>query len=262
MLGKLFKYDLKEMGTYYIPLYIIYAGIAAAFSILMAIALHSDLLADNTLFSLIFGIISIAFVLAIASLLILSGLIVIYYFYRKFVSQEAYLTMTLPVRPWQHIVSKLLSGAVWQLLSWLVFIISLLCALFASGGINTLFGNSMFWGQLGLLWTELCNEIGLHIGSAALFIIYIVLSLLTSPLVYFASISIGQMSNKNKVLWSVISFVGINIVISLFTAGSSVQLSVDNLTQFLMISMVQLIVTSAVFFAITLYSLSKRLNLE
>ena len=32
MLGKLFKYDFKELGAFYLPVYLIYAGITAAFA--------------------------------------------------------------------------------------------------------------------------------------------------------------------------------------------------------------------------------------
>ena len=71
MLGKLFKYDFKELGRFYLPVYLIYAGITAAFSILMVIGLNSSLL-DNDLFSLLFGIITFAFVLAIIALVLFS----------------------------------------------------------------------------------------------------------------------------------------------------------------------------------------------
>ena len=44
MLGKLFKYDFKELGAFYLPVYLIYAGITAAFAILMVLGIIGEYL--------------------------------------------------------------------------------------------------------------------------------------------------------------------------------------------------------------------------
>ena len=75
MLGKLFKYDFKELGAFYLPVYLIYAGITAAFAILMVLGMNSSL-QDNEVFSLLFGIITFVFVLAVIAFVLFSGLIV------------------------------------------------------------------------------------------------------------------------------------------------------------------------------------------
>lgn len=48
------------------------------------------------------------------------------HYYKKFVSDEAYLTFTLPATPGQHLASKLITGGVWMGASFLVMIVEML----------------------------------------------------------------------------------------------------------------------------------------
>ena len=51
-------------------------------------------------------------------------------FYKNLLSGEGYLMHTLPVRPWQHIASKLIAAVVWTVLSFFVVCVS--CLLYTS----------------------------------------------------------------------------------------------------------------------------------
>lgn len=261
MLGKLFKYDFKELGRFYLPVYLIYAGITAAFSILMVIGLNSSLL-DNDLFSLLFGIIAFVFVLAIIALVLFSGLIVVYYFYRKFVTEEAYLTMTLPVKPWQHILSKLLGSAVWRLFTWIIFAVSVFLILLSTGALHEINNDVTIQFELQSVWYQIQYEIGLNAGSVVLSVICGIITLFTSPLIYFASISIGQMAKKHKVLMSAAAFVLINIIVTFLTANLSLLEFGSEFFGFMILAIAQSLVTAAIYYAITVYFLGKELNLE
>lgn len=262
MLGKLFKYDFKEMGTFYLPLYMIYAGIAAAFTILILIGQHSALLAENALFSLLFGVITVAYTLAVIALVIISGLIVVYYFYRKFVTEEAYLTMTLPVAPWQQILSKMLSSAVWQVLTWVIFAASIGLVLLLTGAIQEIRNSLEISFALRMAWIEISHEIGMNAGTVVLGVIYMVIGVITGPLLYFAAISIGQMVNKHKILMSVAAYVIISIVVTFIFANSALNIFADTTNQLLIVSIIEQIITSVIYFAISVYSLTSNLNLE
>lgn len=48
------------------------------------------------------------------------------HYYKKFVSDEAYLTFTLPATPGQHLTAKLISGGTWMLLSTLLIVVNLI----------------------------------------------------------------------------------------------------------------------------------------
>lgn len=262
MLGKLFKYDFKEMGNFYLPMYIIYVGIAVAFTILIVIGQHSALLEENTIFALLFGVIAFAYVLAVIALIILSGLIVVYYFYRKFVSEEAYLTMTLPVEPWKQVLSKLLSSAVWQVITWIIFAASVGFVLLVTGTLQELLNNMQIGFALRMAWIEICEVLQLNASSAVLSAIYGVILLISSPLIYFAAISIGQMVNKHKVLMSVAAYVILNIVVTFITANGAFNFWADTASQILILSIIEQAVISVIYFAISVYFLTKNLNLE
>lgn len=262
MLGKLFKYDFKEMGTYYLPLYVIYAGIAAAFAILIVIGQHSTLLEENALFSLLFAVITFAYTLAVIALVIISGLIVVYYFYRKFVSEEAYLTMTLPVKSWQQVLSKLLGSAVWQVITWIIFAVSVGLVLLITGAIKEIMNDLEISMAIRMIWIQFSHEISMNVGTVVLGVIYGVIFLITSPLIYFAAISVGQMVNKHKVLMSVAAYVIISIVVTFITANSTLNIFTDTINQLLVVSIIEQIITSVIYFGISVYFLTRNLNLE
>lgn len=262
MLGKLWKYDFKELATFFLPMYIVYAGIAAAFTILIAIGQHSTLLEENAVFSLLFGVITVFFVLAVIALVIISGLIVVYYFYRKFVTEEAYLTMTLPVKPWQQILSKMLSSAVWQVITLVIFAASIGLVLMVTGVIQEMLNNMEISFVLRMVWIELSHELSMNMGTVILSGIYVVVALITSPLIYFAAISIGQMVNRHKVLMSVAAYVLISIIVTVVFANSALNIFMDTVNQLLVASIIEQVITSVIYFAISVYFLTSNLNLE
>lgn len=264
MLGKLIKHDIKEMANWYLPLYLLYAGIAVAFIIMLQIVIRNPALTENedALFGNVFGALTIAFILAVVALLLLNILITVYYFYRKFVSEEAYLTMTLPVEPWEHILSKMLSSAVWQLITWILFILSMGLLLLTSGAAEELALGVDEQLTLKTVWIQVSHEIGLNIGSIFLGIVYGILSFITSPLKYYASISLGQLFQKRKVLMAVVAYVAISIATATVTSSSMLGLFTDSLVGILAISIVEVLIASVVYFAISVYFLGKRLNLE
>ena len=48
------------------------------------------------------------------------------HYYKKFVSDEAYLTFTLPATPGQHLASKLITGGIWMTASFIVLIVEMI----------------------------------------------------------------------------------------------------------------------------------------
>ena len=215
MLGKLFKYDFKEMGLILVPIYLLYVGIMAAFMVLLILARSSQIVEENTLFGLLFGIVSLVAFLSMGLILVVGSLAIVYHFYRKFVTEEAYFTLTLPAKPWEHIASKLMANVVWQIITWAVFAVSVFIALFASGMLDVMADSDLFdlvLSQLQIVWEESAAELNLTAGTFVLWVIYVILSIITGPLIYFASISVGQMAGKHKILASIGAFILINML--------------------------------------------------
>lgn len=263
MLGKLFKHDFKNLGAFYLPVYLIYVGVTAAFTLFLVIGINSSsTFMENDIFSLLFGIITFVYVLAMIALILFSGLIVVYYFYRKFVTEEAYLTMTLPVSPFQHILSKLLASALWRLFTWILFGVSIYLILLATGAMKEIGNNITVQFAFRSIWYQLKYELGMNAGAMVLTVIYGIITLLTSPLIYFASMSIGQMAGKHKVLMSVAAFVVINIVVTFLTANISLLELQSEAFGFMILAIIECIITTAIYYGITVYFLGRELNLE
>lgn len=261
MLGKLIKNDLKELGIYYLPLYLIYVGISAAFGILLVMSTHIQGLNDNALFHLLMIVIAALFIIGSCAVFILSGLILLYYFYRKFVSEEAYLTMTLPVKPWQHIFSKMIAGAVWKLISYLVFLLSIFLILNLTGIFQEAFRQinfSLLWNSV---WINLQDVLEINALSVGLGILNVIISLFTGSLVYFAALSIGQMAGKHKIFMAVVAYVVLDILTTV-VSGGILNIPIQSVSVLLLISAMENILFSVIYFGITVYFLDKQLNLE
>ena len=265
MLGKLFKYDFKEMGLILVPIYLLYVGIMAAFMVLLILARSSQIVEENTLFGLLFGIVSLVAFLSMGLILVVGSLAIVYHFYRKFVTEEAYFTLTLPAKPWEHIASKLMANVVWQIITWAVFAISVFIALFASGMLDVMADSDLFdlvLSQLQIVWEESAVELNLTAGTFVLWVIYVILSIITGPLIYFASISVGQMAGKHKILASIGAFILINMLTA-FVLGT-VASGYMNLsaTGSLVATIVETLVMSVIYLLITTSFLSHNLNLQ
>lgn len=262
MLGKVLKMDMRELKSIYFPLYGIYLAVVAAFLIFTVVG-GSNEAADNLQFEMIYAIITIAFGISLVALLLLSGVIIVYHFYRKTATEEAYLTMTLPVKPWEHVVSKMIANGIWQIITWCVFIGTVFLLLLFTGGIEELLDNSFVWDEVSMVLHSVMDELGVE--GAATVVLGLVISLIsffTGPLVYFACIAIGQTARKHKILMSVGVYLLFNMLTSYFSGNILLILSGDSVNLMLLAHLARMLVFSVVFYLITVHFLSKKLNLE
>ncbi|MBQ9060879.1 MAG: hypothetical protein IJ128_07035 [Firmicutes bacterium] len=149
----------------------------------------------------------ILYVALFAALVVLTVAIVIARFYRGLLGDEGYLMHTLPVKTWQLITAKGITASCAVLGSVLVGILSIV--LIANVGK----GFSIF---------EVLGDIGRGIAEEPLLLvigiemlILVVLGVLKSVYQIYAAISIGQMSNRHRVLASLGSYIGITVVLSI-----------------------------------------------
>ncbi len=114
MLGKLMKYDMRYMAR---VLPWIYAGGLLISALLCGVIF----LIDNELV-LLFGVnfASFLFIVAVEAVSICSTVFMIVRIYRNMYSDEGYLTFTLPVKTSEIVNSKIITGAIWTLISYVV----------------------------------------------------------------------------------------------------------------------------------------------
>ncbi len=273
MLSKSLKHEFRATSRVMLPVFIAL--------LLLAIAAHFStlLLNGSNLPWFLQGIGGTMIALFVISLVAAGvGVIVltVVRFYRSFLSDEGYLTMTLPVGMHTHISSRLIVSAVWYTLTGLAIGLCVLVMLLdASGWKGVLTGVADFFRQIAESRMT---------GHAILVLLELLLSAVVgsafTSLLLYAALSVGHSFNRHKKLLSVVfAFVFYHVVqlICFFVIYGLSRFNWDSLSAkfdleplkvipfmegMLGLGIAATIALGAVFYFITHYFLSKRLNLE
>ena len=266
MLSKLLKYEFKSTGRTF---GLCYAGVVAAALLLRILGLLSDSIGFSdtlprsvVLFTeFLTGLSGVAYAVMIVAVCVITFLLILQRFYKNLLSGEGYLMHTLPVRPWQHIASKLIAAVVWTVLSFFVVCVSVLvlCA-----------DHTLLPGFVQEMWL-LCGE----------FILMMLVSLAVSILQIYAAIMLGHQADKHRIAMAVVAYFVIQFALSIlmyalilmglfvpegiwFAVGSMLDsMGVAGLTSTMLLGVTAAnVVLGAIFFVVTEFLMRRRLNLE
>ncbi len=202
MLGKAIKYDILAQ---YKSFCVVYAGIIISSIFFRILDSFSDNLGRvGKVMSSVIG--SIFTILVIASIFMVF-ILAVTRFYKNLMRDEGYLTHTLPMPTWQLILSKLITAYIFT-------IATIIILGFAFG----IFSGEYLWlfeliEQSSYIKSEMIAEAGpgiiplIRIG-----LIYAVLAPFTFLSQVYFSFSIGNLSNKNKLGFSILTYFGVNCV--------------------------------------------------
>lgn len=131
MLKKLIAYDFQcqwKMATALSAASLI-AAIASSVCFQSGLSLIGSA-GEDDVWQALFGMgLMLAFIFGLLIAMVAGSAVILavgVHYYKKFVSDEAYLTFTLPATPSQHLTAKMISGSVWMGVSTLVLIADLL----------------------------------------------------------------------------------------------------------------------------------------
>ena len=265
MLRKLMKHEFRATGRVMGPLFglLLIAAIAARFSV--GVLLESS----ARFLNLLGGLFTTAFVIAIVGVCVMSLVLMINRFRTNLLGDEGYIMFTLPASVHQQIWSKLIVSAVWFIATGL--------AVVAAGFI--LVAQQGFWLEIRRGFAEIFRHLTAYYtfnGTAFLFelLALIFVGCCVLCLEFYAAMAIGHSFAAHKVLYSVLSFLGLQFVMQLLSGGILVGTNYDFLVVALpsdgvlamhsvMLTMiVSTAVFGAVYYVITTMFLKKRLNLE
>ncbi len=208
MTGRLIKYEfrssIKLMGVIWAAL-IVTSFLFSISSNFMGNIMRSSSIA-STLINLFQGITGMLYIAVFIATAAASVVIIIMRFYKGLLSDEGYLMHTLPVKPWQLITAKGVSALIIVCASVIVSMLSIMI-LAGTGSIGAIV-------EFCDLIREMFREEPKVILVAAEFLVLAILSLLKSIYQIYASLSIGQLAGKHRILLSLGAYVGINIVIT------------------------------------------------
>lgn len=221
MLGKLLKYDIKALWKMMLPLILSALGVSVVGTIALRIMVEmsrSSVRMENPfsgLFIASLGMIVFVAVMGLIAFGVISTVFILYRYYKNLFTDEGYLTFTLPVTPHEILLSKTINGIIWSVVTTVVTVV---CA-----AIMIVFGSGGGWQRVVEEMMDILRLILRYMGLdgaliAAEMILMMIVSLISSILVLYLSITIGStVARRHKVLASVGVFFGIQFVLSIVT---------------------------------------------
>ena len=275
MLGKLLKHEFRATGRTMLPLY----GAVVVLAVLANVSIR--MLSGNVgpLLSIFFGLIVAAFGICVVAAGVMTIVLMVKRFYTNYLKDEGYLMHTLPVSVHALVWSKMIVSIVWFAATFAVIgLVLLLTALIQTDtSLAQFFAGFPSWAEIRAV---LARE-GVRMGDLWLIALELLLAAIVGGLYtclhFYAAMSLGHMFAKDKILLSIVFFVGISFVLSFATTGysagrlvsmESISATLDTARQTLRFvqgiiaeAVLVELLESAVLYLATVLSLKKGLNL-
>jgi len=260
MLGKLIKHELKNTGLIASLLCVLTIVIGFATGIFFRIIIIPDLI-DEELSTLLFILGITGVIIALSSINMAMTIYLVVHYYKSLYTSQGYLSFTLPATITEVVSSRIIVSCIWSILSSISIIISTISALFI-----VMIGN-IDSSILTELQTELYNEFGAFENTI---IATILVSAISSIMMYIFCISIGQLWSKHKILGAVLCYIvlrivtGIILTIMNFNTIFNPYDTTRNVffNRVFSTSIVYSIVTIIIFCVTSIYVSNKKLNLD
>ena len=242
MFWNLVRYEFKNVNKWYLALY----GAVLAISVLIGAFINSlsqSYNPNNAAYFIFF------LVLVFGGLSVTLWIATIFLIIRRFkgsvYDRQGYLTLTLPVSEHQIIIAKLLGGLVWSILSYIVFILSILIIIFLT--------------PIEKDFTALYNFISPYLSYGWLYALSLFVGSIAWILSIYLSISIGQLFNEYRTAMGILAYIVISIIIGYISIffrmdyDFNLLISVDILKDFIL---------AIIYYLGTYYILKNKVNLQ
>lgn len=267
MLGKLLKYEVRATARNFLPLFAALLVFSVFNRILYSQAVSDVLWQTGWLRGTLYGIMGFAYAVVICAVVVVAFVVIIQRFYKNLMGDEGYLMMTLPVRPWEHVISKMLIAAMWTVASVLITILSVV--IMTAEWIDVV---DFFTHSLREAFAELAFELGMPAPVAVAYVILIcIVGLFSGILCIYASIALGQTWKRHKVAGALVSYAAVSIATQIIAVvvfrvlGGLIWNFVWGATETWMamvVFLLMLLAFGAAYYFIANHILSKRLNLQ
>lgn len=270
MVRKLFKHELEYYIRSLVPMYIILGIVAAMGRFVQFFE------AETTAYEILQGSSVFMLVVACIAAVFLSLLFAIVRFYKNMFSGEGYLTMTLPVTPTQHLWVKLATALIANVATFIA--VALAVCIFTAGP----------WlveicKAIAYLYNQVAKQLNGNLGWYFVEMIpAFLVSMAASLLLYYACMSVGQLAKKNRILAAIGAYFGLYVINQILSTVMMVVVTTSGMIDefaewffqlterqmqgwvhgFIWIGIAWMAVIGLVFFLVSRYILSKKLNLE
>ena len=190
MLGKLLKHEFHATAGQFGLV-----GFAALSRLFLLLGNVADF------FTVPYGLATFAYFVMLIAALILVSVIIIRRFYMNTYGDEGYLTLTLPVKRRTIIFSKLIVSSVWLLACYIVM------TAIAFWSAEVFDWMSEFFMYLPMVADRFVSMMGVSVPALTVVCVVIMLiSVVMTPLSYFAAVSFGQLFAKHRFIGSVLGY--------------------------------------------------------
>lgn len=267
MLGKVMKFDLKATSRFFLPMY---AGLIIL-TLLNKLSLEFMFGASNNLLNTLSGIAIGFYALGLFAVFIMTQVFIVWHFYKNLTGDEGYLMFTLPVKPSTHVNAKLLTAIIWSV-STVVLVVASFFVLASGHGVGEFF-HELFNLMHEFSRSSYSREF--YIIAAEIFVL-MVIGLFSTPLHYFCCIALGHLFGKHRIAGAVVSYIGIQVVLQvvssifmLLLGMSNINVSINNFYDFfhffngyMVFSLIFSLLTTGIFYLLSTYIFTWKLNLE
>lgn len=261
MLKKLIKYDMLSTIRYMLPIYLLLLFITG----LTRIVTHWDLL--DGMLSIVPMLTKIIYQMILVAIIVITYIIQAVRYYTNMVSDEGYLTFTLPVKTSHLTLSKLITSVFWCLCSTLLVLLSISMVYYSAENKNALYAEIKTQFESFGAPTNL----NVMIISFMLFIMLIIM-FATNNLFLYTSIALGQMISKNKFSGAFLAgiivymFMQVMMLVVMIPVMLVFDINVlddsSNMLSFITVCSLFQVLISILMYMVIHHIFSKRLNLE
>ena len=268
MFSKLLKHEFRATARILLPVYLLPVIAALLFTLFIRLAGSYESVA----LEIMSGLASTIYIITVFGAGIVTFVLMVYRFYKNYMTDEGYLMFTLPVTTDQLICSKLLAAFVWSLLSNAVVLLSLFIPAIGRG----------FWKDFTKTVADMLEFLlrdftyAEIVGHGIRIIVLFALATVSGFLMVYAAISLGHSFADHKILLSVVFYIAFMIVLQIFFSfggtfgiiGLSESGILDGITfkgalnGLFITGLLTSLITGGIFYLVTHLMLRKRLNLQ
>lgn len=274
MVAKLIKHEFNSNMKILLAadlFLLILAGLSRFFTSLDSESVFVEIFSGFSIIAVVFGCFAV---------FILATVMGIVRFYKNMFSSEGYLTLTLPLTAAQHIFAKLLCAVTYHLITTICVVAAIILLIPSAAWQEVI--TAFEYAFSGEIPTQVSITTGEGIVLAIQFCILIIVSLAQSYLLYYACMSLGQLARKNRILASVGFYMLYNFISQLLGSIFSIVMGIASTTLetdtvitqpadvnvfqafsvLFIIAIVFSLILSVIFFLISRFIITKKLNLE
>jgi hypothetical protein len=200
MLGKLLKYEYKSTARVFLPVYVL----VIVFSILSRLFNELNTKFDSAIITIPSALFMLFMVILLAGIVILTFIVFIQRFYKNLIGDEGYLMFTLPVKPINLIISKLITAMTWIIGSTVVGLLSVTILSISKTVISEI--------------EEFMSHVPPDVWQIIPFgVVLLIIATATGVMMFYAAMSIGQCVTGHKVIGAIGGYWGLYAVNQIIT---------------------------------------------